>query len=621
MAQYDDSNSTRWWTAKSAESRRSQCVQTYRRLAQSNEPRRESMLRWQRLYHNQNLSTLGVPTVSKRAGRQDMGGTSLSWNAIKACCDTFTSELCDDEVKVTVLTTGADYETQRKAKKLDAYLDGQFYELKLHHLEPSVVLDACITGCGAVKLWIEGEGEHAKLSLERVFPWEILVDDVDGMYADPRCVWQRKFIDRDVLIEMFPEQENAIRKATRTSDDAKEIGYLTTSDQLLVIEAWHLPSGPEADDGRHFIGLETVTLVDEPYTRTRFPFVFYQRFAPVMGFWGMGLAEELEPIQIEINTLVQKIQKAHHLIGTAKWFVPNRAKLSAGAITNDIGDIIRGDVPPQVVTPQTLSPEIYQHLSTLWSKAFEVTGISQLAAQQMVPASLKSGQALSTYADLKSKRFAVAARRRHEFHLEVAEHIRELSRAIAEINPKYAAKTFAKRDLENVRFLDVDLDDEVVSIRFYPTNALATEPAQRIEQIQNMANAGWIEPSEAKRLLGFPDLQAYDSIANASYDLTQSIISAMLDRGEWMGPEPMMNLGDALKRVQLAYLKARMQQVSEDRLQLLRDWMIQAQELMKPPAPPPPPPGPPGPPPGVPAGPPGEGPPMPPMPPAGPPGA
>ena len=595
MAQYDDSQGSRWWTAKSGDSRRLQCVQTYRRLAQANEPRRESMLRWQRLYHNQNLSTLGVPTVSKRAGRQDMGGTSLSWNAIKACCDTFTSELCDDEVKVTVLTSGADYETQQKAKKLDAYLDGQFYELKLHHVEPSVVLDACIAGCGAVKLWIDGDGENAKLALERVFPWELLVDDVDGMYAQPRCIWQRKFIDRDVLIEMFPEEENAIRRATRTSDDAKEIGYLTTSDQLLVIEAWHLPSGPEAKDGRHFIGLESVTLVDEEYTRDRFPFVFYQRFAPVMGFWGCGLAEELEPIQIEINTLVQKIQKAHHLLGTSKWFVPSRAKVATGTITNDMGDIIRGDVPPQVLTPQTLSPEIYQHLSTLWGKAFEVTGISQLAAQQMVPASLKSGQALSTYADLKSKRFAVAARRRHEFHLEVAEHIRDLSRTIADINPQYAAKTFSKRDLDTVRYLDVDLDDEVCSIRFFPTNALATEPAQRIEQIQGMANAGWIEPGEAKRLLGFPDLAAYESLSNASYDLVQSMISSMLDRGEFVGPEPMMDLGDGLKRVQLAYLKAKMQKVSEERLQLLRDWMVQAQELLSPP----PPPVPPGPPPGA----------------------
>ena len=604
MAQYDDSTTTRWWTAKSAESRRQQCLQTYRRLASSNEGRREAMLRWMRLYHNQNLSTLGVPSVSKRAGRQDTGGTALSWNAIKSCCDTFTSELCDDEVKVTVLTNGADYETQRKAKKLDAYLDGQFYELKLHHLEPSVVLDATITGTGIVKLWIDGDGEDARLQLERVFPWELLTDDIDAMYADPRCMWQRKFIDRDVLVEMFPDEEAAIRRATRTSDDAKEVGYQTASDQLLVVEAWHLPSGPRAKDGRHFIGLEGVTLLDERYERKRFPFIFYSRFAPTMGFWGVGLAEELEPIQIEINTLVQKIQKAHHLLGVSKWFVPSRAKVATGTITNDIGDIIRGDVPPQVLTPQTLTPEIYQHLSTLWGKAFEVTGISQMSAQSLVPQSLKSGQALSTYADLKSKRFAVSARRRHEFHLEVAEHIRELSRTISEINPNYAAKTFAKRELEHVKFLDVALDDEVVSIRFYPSNSLAEDPAQRIEQIQNMANAGWLEPDEAKRLLGFPDLASYDSLMNSSYDLTQMMISRMLDDGDYMGPEPMMNLADASKRVQLAYLKAKMQGVSEDRLQLLRDWMIQANDLMKPPPPPPAPPGPPpppqgGPPPGA----------------------
>ena len=131
--------------------------------------------------------------------------------------------------------------------------------------------------------------------------------------------------------------------------------------------------------------------------------------------------------------------------------------------------------------------------------------------------------------------------------------------------------------------------------------------------------AGWVTPEEGRRLLDFPDLEASTNLAVAQLDDIDKTIDNMLEHGKGSQPEPFQNLQLGLKRMGLAYLRARVEGYPEDRLDLLRGWMSNAQALLaKADAAnaPPPPAGPPGAPPGPPGSPPG-----PPPPAAGPPQA
>ena len=43
---------------------------------------------------------------------------------------------------------------------------------------------------------------------------------------------------------------------------------------LIITDGWHLPSGKDADDGRHVVAVDTGALIDEPWERPEFPAAF-----------------------------------------------------------------------------------------------------------------------------------------------------------------------------------------------------------------------------------------------------------------------------------------------------------------------------------------------------------
>ncbi len=159
-----------------------------------------------------------------------------------------------------------------------------------------------------------------------MFPGELFVDHVDGFYGQPRNFYQRKFIDRQVLMRLFPDFSDEIRQASRTTDN---IDYANTTlvDQIEVLEAWHLPSGEGATDGRHVICISNATLLDEPWEKGSFPFVFVRWTDPMLGFWGEGVCADIQGMQVEINKLLMKIQRAFHLMSVPRIYVENGSKI------------------------------------------------------------------------------------------------------------------------------------------------------------------------------------------------------------------------------------------------------------------------------------------------------
>lgn len=616
----------RWWVDDvPTDKRHERLLRVVRRIQSGQSYRKDAYLRNVRMYNNQPVLGLGISNYARPAAT--LTGR-LAFNVIKSCCDAFTAKLTKDRPKVTFVTSGGDWAQQRQAKQLDKFVEGIFYGSGLYDTAPAVVMDAGITGTGFVKVYAEHAKKKSRIVVERVFPWEIVVDDQEAMYGAPRTLYQRKYVDRLVLCEMFKDDAKVvalIQKAVRDPEDVDGIGYDSTADQVLVTEGWHLPSGPDAEDGRHCIVIENATLHDERYSDHYFPFVPYRRQKAPIGYWGIGLAEELTGIQVEMNVLLQKIQRSHHLLAAGHWLVENGSKVNSQQLDNDVGSILRyTGTPPQLVVGQVVSPEVYQHLERLYQKAYEITGISQLSAQSQKPVGLNSGKALRTYANIESERFNVAGREYHAFYLEAARQIIDRARDIAATFDGFEVKSHSKNAMQRIKFKDVDLQDEEFVLKMYPTNLLATEPEAKMDQVADMMNTGMIDdPSDARRLLDFPDIDAWSSLKNADHDLAMDLISKIMDAEtpEYIGPEPLMNLEKSKALFQLSYLNGVKDGAPEDRLRMLLDWIQAADDMVHPEPPPGPPAGapmPPGPPdPGAPPpGPPGPpGPPPPPMPP------
>ncbi len=553
----------RWWTKKQDADG---VMATYNHIRNRDGARREDNLRHMRLYGNRDYLGIG-PSGYSLPISQDR----VTLNVIKSVCDTVSARVAKNRPRPVFLTSGGNYTLRRRAKLLEKFVESQFYTAGLYQIAPKVFLDACVFGTGVIKTYKTGD----KICVERVFPGEVLVDQAEGLYGEPRQMFQRKFINRDVLIDMFPSKAGPLRTVEAFSDEDGSYGYDSTADQLCVVEAWHLPSSKDATDGRHSIVVDGVELISEEWKQDSFPFSFIRWGDRLRGFWGMGLAEELTGIQVEINKLLMKIQKAMQLLAVPWVLVEAGSKIKKAHLNNQIGAIIPYSGTPPIVRPnQTMSPEVFSHLDRLYQRAYEIAGVSQLSATSLKPAGLESGVALREYNDIESERFALISRQYENMFMSVAKKVVSLGKEISESYPGWSV--VAQRDrhtIQEVKWKDVDMGKDAYVLKVFPSSSLPTTPAGRLAMVEQLMGAGLLSGEEAKRLLDFPDLDREMALDRAASDNIDRIVENIVDEGEYESPEPFMDLVLALKKVQAAYNKAVNDNVPEDRLSMLRQFL------------------------------------------------
>lgn len=572
----------RWWKYES-DALASNISSTIQQMYTTQSYRREADWRHARMYGNY----VGYGAGGSPLARTGMFGSAsrLSLNVVKNICTAVTAEVTSDKPKVMFLTSGGDYTEQKKAKQLTKFTEGQFYESNLYSLAPTIFLDACIYGTGMMKVYTE----EGSIKCERVFPWEVLVDEADGRDMAPRQVYQSKKMDKLVLCELYPEHEKSIMNAPITQSfdyeagDTSLTGYL--SNLIQVREAWHLPSGKKAKDGKHVITIEGCVLLDEEYTRDYFPFVTIRWSKAPVGYWGIGIAEGLTGLQIEINSVLRSIQQSIHMIGKGQWLVENSSRVLSTYLDNDIGTITKfSGIAPQFYAPQIMAPEVYSYLWALYAKAYEIEGVSQLSAQSQKPSGLDSGKALRTYNDIQTKRFIVVAREYEGFFLEAARQMIDLGRELSEEDPSYSVKVDGPRSFERIKWKDVNLSADEYVLKAYPINAFSDDPAEKMQQVQEYVQAGMIDQEEGLRLLDFPDIEQTFNRRFASHNLIEDLIENMIDKGQYEAPEPFIDLDDAIKTTQMAYVQGKLNKVPQDNLDLLLRFMSDAIALKTPPA-------------------------------------
>jgi hypothetical protein len=606
-------NTTQWWLKKNESDRADIICRVTKRIFDAQDYHRDQLKRGARLYGDTQMAGLSPQSYARRATSKN--GGKVSFNVTKSCSDAYVAKVTKDKPKVSFVTSGGDDRLKQKAQGLERFCDGQFYELGFYNVAPLFALDTCWAGNGFAKFYIAGTGKAKRIAMDRVLPVEMHTDDAEAVNGAPRSIYQTKYVDRGVLKAQAKQWkgakydsediEDAIDKAPRNEHPEDSGSSDSLADQILVREAWHLPSDEGAGDGRHSIAIVGALLFDEPWTRMDFPFAVLRRRMPLIGWWDTSLSRELEGIQRELNVLLFKVQRHYHLLGAAHWSF-QKGSINKSKLTNDIDHVEWTGIEPKIVAPVSLiSPEVYQHIDRLYSKAYELSGVSQMSAQSQIPQQVESGKAIQALADVESDRFMTNYRMYEAFVLDCVKQILTLARQISESNPDYAVRAFSERGMVKTVFAEHWLEENEYILKMYPTNLLADDPSAKMAQVEKFMNAGMMDPDDAMRLLDFPDMQAAQSIKQANYNATQRIVAGILERGEYIGPDPLMQLEQSIGIVRAAYQGTiGVTGLDEERVEMLRRWLVQASDLKKigepPPAPPMMPPAGPMPPPGMP---------------------
>lgn len=521
------------------------------------------------------LANSGKPTAPMR--------DRLTYNIVQSCVDTLTARISQNKPKPMFLTQAGDSKVQRKAKKLDAFCYGTFYEGRIYEKAPIAFRDGCVFGEGIIHPYAEG----GKIKYERVLPYELLVDYLESHYGpeSTKSLFRIKNIDRTELQQAFPDKAEEIAQMVNTSNYISA-AQRSVGDTVTVVEAWRLPVGDIP--GRHVIVTGDGTLVNETYEDDFFPFAIYRYNPRMYGFYSQGLTEQLVPVQVEINRTLISIQRSLYLGGTHKIFVKNGSKVIKSHFDNMIGTILEyaGDTPPQYVVPQLVQPEIYNHLENMIQKGYELPGVSQLSASSQKPRGLDSGKALRAYDDIQVQRFQTVAQRYEQFFVDLARITVSVARKAYDDAGELTVRVPGKRFIETIDWKEVSLADDQFQLQIYPVSKLPNDPEGRLATIQEMMAGGLIAPDVGRRLLDFPDLEAEENLANAIQDYLHQIFDKMVEDGEYTPPEPFDDLEKARKMALEYYAQAKLNNLPEKRLDLIRTFLKQIDTLM-PPAPPP----------------------------------
>jgi hypothetical protein len=220
-------------------------------------------------------------------------------------------------------------------------------------------------------------------------------------------------------------------------------------------------------------------------------------------------------------------------------------------------------------------------LDRLYERAYEVAGISGMSAQAKKPTGLDSAVAIREFSDIQTKRFMQVAQSYEDMFLKSAKQMVEIARDIVASGNEYKVISLGDKSIEQIDWKEINLSEDQYVMRLYPSNLLSTTPAAKLQTVQEMAQTGLLSQTEARALLPFPDLEAVNQLATAHIDDVDLLIEEMLEKGRYHPPESFSHLPFAIERIQSAYLRAKIEDAPEDRLELLRRYVDEAIRVLQ----------------------------------------
>lgn len=574
-----------WWPEKDPDKAASVMLASAAYLKESQGYRYRQAAIYARLYGNQSLYSFAGSNINKMDQTYGLPQERPTFNLIQSATDTLVSRISQSRPQPVFLTDNSDYKQRNLAKKLNNFILGEFYQTKTYELATTALRDALVEGTGVVHVF---ETPDCKVGLERVLLTELLIDPNEAMYGDPRQLYRLKLIDRDVLVANFPKLKDKIEIAAKAYPDNSVDSSKSVSDLVMVVEGWHLRSGKNAADGRHTLAVSSGALLDEDYDKDRFPFSFLHYSPRLLGFWAQGVAEQLMGTQVELNSILYTISRAIKLVGVPRVLIEDGSKIVSGHFNNNIGTEIkyRGKAP-EIVTWQSNAPELYAERDKLIQYGYQQCGVSALQASSQKPQGLDSGEAIRTYDDISTDRFASLSRRYDNLFIDLAYQIVDLAKDISIRDGSYQTIYPNKNGIKEIDLPKAGLLEDTFVIQCFTQSSLPKDPAGRLQKVTEMIQAGMITLQEGRRLLDYPDLEQVEKLANAAEERILQILDDIIEDGKYTPPDPFMDLNLATQ-LTTQYINLYAQaKLEESKAQKLRDFFTQIQAIKQAAMPPP----------------------------------
>lgn len=554
-----------WWEADKGRVN-DEVVNTVRRIEMNQS---DVFLRFQRL---ELLYDPNSPIVNDGTAEERRGG--VQENVIASNVDANTAAIATTDVRARVMTDGADWQQQRRARKLEWYAEEQNRLHKVLAKCRASYKESCKKGNGLVKITTRLK----KVVVKHVLVENVVVDQNETRNdQDPMQLHEWVTVDADVLAAEYPKFKKQI-KAARGNRNGWRIDSRTfpmVDNQVTYLDSYRLPIGEPGDDdyvaGRHTKTIVGTDLLDEKWEKPFFPYDTMVYLKRAKSWYGISGAERAAGIQRALNKRNWQIEKQNDNIALPTTFV-RPADANFTVKTSKIGAVAvsKGDYP-HTVMPNAVSPETYKSREDLLDAGNREFGQNQMSTHGTKPAGLDSGAALREFKDQTSDRYSPQEQGFEDHVLGVTWHILDRCKDLGKDAPLTIRKSrFGTR---RIKWADVDMGE--LKIQLYAASNLPRTPAGRMQFVIELAQAGVISQDSSRRLLQHPDLEGEVSLYTAALENVEQCLDEIAE-GRVIVPEPFMNLKMITWRGQNEYLKWLGDGAPEDRIELLRQFVVTA---------------------------------------------
>jgi len=480
------------------------------------------------LYLNQDMTSLGY--VSGDAYAPSMPPQIL--NVTQAICDTTVSKHCEAETKVSFQVEDGDFEAHQCAEDMDKFCWGEMTRLNLYYKAEMAFRDCLWAGDGWLK-WYEKNG---KAAVERVFPLEILIDDAACMGTDPQEMYQVRYVSRNWALAAYPDFALQIQQLKTEIPPYAWPG--ADNDVVRLVEGWHLASDEGEEDGRHILACGHVSLIDEPYLYTSFPFSRISWSPALIGAYSLSLVRQLRPLQLELGKMMKRIQHSLHLMSVPRIWQNATTKLSP-EYNNAIGNVYKYQGPkPEIDTAPSVNPELYAQADRIRERMYEIARTNPMQSGNM-PSRFDSRPALREAQEIADQPHAWVGQNWQRLFVDCGRQLVRVARQIVEDNGSYEAFGKARGFLEKIDWSECNLDDNRFTITPTPTSLLPTTPTGKRLVVQDLMQNGLIQdPNDAWELLaGMPDVDSFKSEKTAQKRLVDKQLYLMIKKRQQMTPD------------------------------------------------------------------------------------
>jgi hypothetical protein len=440
-----------------------------------------------------------IVSLTQRSGAQgEFTPQTLTTNIVKRHVDTYVAHRSKSRSLPMAITKGATYAQLRRAEALNRLFEGLLHQVRFYEARDTRIRDSAVWGSGINLNFRDGH----KLFHERTFRWEWRVDPGEAERGNPRTIHLTRRIDRGVAKKRWPGHDRVIDESAEGFDDEPtRLSTFDTSDRVMVVSSWHLPSREGADDGAYTVCVSKGSLEVSEYKRPTFP-VSKRDFSPALAGWfGTGMVEMLAGIQYEANAVGLKLQERHCMTGSYV-LIDDNSGTEIDLIDNGtLTEVRYRGSPPQFVQPPAAHPDLLNFYQQLRGPMpAEETRISEMSTRGETPAGLRSGRAQRVHRDIESSGFAPDDRRDETDVVDTAWQLFDLAEECHEegkeegkpytvtLKTKKHGRTF----LEDVEYSKLRADRESFVLETFPVNYLSSMPQDRVEQVADMVDRGLI---------------------------------------------------------------------------------------------------------------------------------